>query len=590
MFKLINKLKIKYCLFALVVISLLVTNKVYAASLSLSPSTATVSIGNIISVRVLVNTVNKAINNSEAVIQFPSDLLEVVSISKSSSIFSLWVEEPSFSNLNGKIIFNGGVPNPGFNGQSGYIASITFRAKKQGTASLIFTDSAVRENDGLGTDILTLKNGAIIQIGIPKKIEIEEVPVTPTVTVKSTLPLKPIVYSETNPNQDVWYSSDTASFNWKIPSGVTSIKTLIDKVSNSNPTISYDSSVSQKTINNLNGGTYYFHIRYINSAGSGPITHYKVKIDPTSPLSFIPTIRNEDNKNIIKLNAEDSISGIDYYTLKIDENPLLKVNVSELIDSEYSLPIQSEGSHNLIVSAYDKANNHTEANLTFVSSSIVAPDIFLNNEEITKGDTVIIYGKTQYPNKEVEISFQFNNDTSISAMVGIDKPKNIKIYKQTTDSSGNFSIITDPINTNGTVNIWAEVLLSDSIKSQPSKVSYLKVKDTKIVSATLSLVYPIMIIIIILLVIVIFTLLFYFGWNKFLGQKVKIERELENTINDVHKAMLLFKEELNNQLDSLEKIKEDRILNKKEEVIFDEIKKNIDDIDNFIKKKLKKII
>ena len=56
---------------------------------------------------------------------------------------------------------------------------------------------------------------------------------------------------------------------------------------------------------------------------------------------------------------------------------------------------------------------------------------------------------------------------------------------------------------------------------------------------------------------------------------------------EVHKAMLLLKEELNDQLKSLEKVKIDRSLNEKEEVIFNEIRDNIDGIDDFVEKKLK---
>ena len=125
----------------------------------------------------------KSINNGEATIQFPVDMLEVVSVTKGSSIFTLWVEEPKFSNTTGKISFNGGVPTPGFTGASGYIATVTFKAKKQGTASIIFSDGAVRENDGLGTDILILKNSGVVKIGAQKEIEVikeTEAPNLPT--------------------------------------------------------------------------------------------------------------------------------------------------------------------------------------------------------------------------------------------------------------------------------------------------------------------------------------------------------------------------------------------------------------------------
>src|SRR3989344_739889 len=90
-----------------------------AASLYFSPSSGNFSVGDIISTSVFVNTEGIAINNADAVISFPAALLEVVSLNKSGSIFSLWVEEPSFSNSAGTVSFNGGLPTPGFNGSAG---------------------------------------------------------------------------------------------------------------------------------------------------------------------------------------------------------------------------------------------------------------------------------------------------------------------------------------------------------------------------------------------------------------------------------------------------------------------------------------
>ncbi|HLP86578.1 MAG TPA: cohesin domain-containing protein [Candidatus Paceibacterota bacterium] len=143
-------------------------SRLFAASLSILPNPSNISTGGTTVMKVYVNTEGKSINNAEAVIQFPVDTLQVVSISKSSSIFSLWVEEPSFSNITGKINFNGGIPTPGYIGSNGYIASITFKAKTAGVAPIIFLSGAVRENDGLGTDILTSKKGSMINVSAPK--------------------------------------------------------------------------------------------------------------------------------------------------------------------------------------------------------------------------------------------------------------------------------------------------------------------------------------------------------------------------------------------------------------------------------------
>ncbi|MDQ5939021.1 MAG: hypothetical protein QG642_711, partial [Patescibacteria group bacterium] len=124
-----------------------------AASMYFYPGSKTVNVGDIIKVSVVVNTSGEAINNAEANISFPAEMLDVASISK-GSVFSLWVEEPSFSNSAGTVSFNGGIPTPGYNGSAGTLLSITFRAKKAGTASVYFSSGAVRANDGIGTDVL----------------------------------------------------------------------------------------------------------------------------------------------------------------------------------------------------------------------------------------------------------------------------------------------------------------------------------------------------------------------------------------------------------------------------------------------------
>lgn len=331
----------RYALSVIVVGILFVssTNTTRAASLLLSPVTSKVSVGNIVSVKVLVNTDGKIINNTDSVIQFPNDLLDVISISKSSSVFSLWVEEPKFSNYEGKVSFNGGVPNPGFIGQGGEIVSIVFKAKKQGNASIVFSDSAVRQNDGLGTDILTVRQPATIEINSSPQSEIPVIDVNPT-----SVPTKPIVTSSTHPDQDSWYPNSTVSLNWTVPSGVTSIQTLLNKSPIFTPTVSYDSSVSQRTVSGLDDGVFYFHIRYINDIGSGQITHYKVNIDSTPPEKFSLIVKTDNVYNTVSLNARDSLSGIDSYSIVIDNEQAIRVKKDSLVDNQYILPVQDQGS------------------------------------------------------------------------------------------------------------------------------------------------------------------------------------------------------------------------------------------------------
>jgi hypothetical protein len=199
----------------------------------------------------------------------------------------------------------------------------------------------------------------------------------------------------------------------------------------------------------------------------------------------------------------------------------------------------------------------------FTSSPVTIPILSLSSSEIITGESVTILGKTDYPNNQVNVILESDG-------------KEIKRYTQTTSQDGNFSVTTDKIKTIGSISIWAENIFTDSLKSEPSQKVYLKVNQTDVVKITLAIFYPLLGIILIILLLLILIIILYLGWHKYFGLKKKIEKEL--------------KEELNDQLKSLEKIKIDRSLNEKEEIIFNEIKDNIDGIDDFVEKKLKKFM
>ena len=101
-----------------------------AATLSVSPATGNFSTQNTITVSLEVNT-NQAINGVEGVLEFPTSKLELLRFSKSRSIMSMWVQEPSFSNggQTGVFQFSAIKLNPGFVGSRGNVVDVVFREK-----------------------------------------------------------------------------------------------------------------------------------------------------------------------------------------------------------------------------------------------------------------------------------------------------------------------------------------------------------------------------------------------------------------------------------------------------------------------------
>lgn len=125
-----------------------------AATLYLSPSSGEYSVGKTFSVNVYVSSADQAMNAASGAISFPQDKLEVTSLSKTGSILTLWVQEPSFSNSAGTVNFEGIVFNPGFIGVGGKVITINFKVKAAGAIPLNFSSGSILANDGKGTNIL----------------------------------------------------------------------------------------------------------------------------------------------------------------------------------------------------------------------------------------------------------------------------------------------------------------------------------------------------------------------------------------------------------------------------------------------------
>jgi hypothetical protein len=101
-----TSLHLKYFL-ATVFFIFLVPVQVMAATMSVSPNTGVYNTGSTFTVKVVVNTQGKSVNAAEGTVKFNPQELSVVSVDRSSSIFNLWVTEPTFSNSAGTINFSG---------------------------------------------------------------------------------------------------------------------------------------------------------------------------------------------------------------------------------------------------------------------------------------------------------------------------------------------------------------------------------------------------------------------------------------------------------------------------------------------------
>jgi len=180
---------IKLIIILIVTVALFSPVQVLAAKLFISPDSGTATQGNNFTVFIKVDTENADINVIEAMVHFPQDILEVQEISKSDSIFGMWAQEPSYSNRDGFIEFVGGIPS-GFNGSSGTVLAVMFKAKEAEQAVVNFGPSRVFLSDGKGTNVFSEAVGASYT--------------TQKVAVSPATPLEPVIEESVTPFEEVF--------------------------------------------------------------------------------------------------------------------------------------------------------------------------------------------------------------------------------------------------------------------------------------------------------------------------------------------------------------------------------------------------
>ncbi len=335
--------------------------RVDAATVSFSPASGSYAIGQTFSVGVYVGSADQAMNAASGVVSFSEDTLEVVSISKSGSIFNLWVQDPSFSNSAGSANFEGIVYNPGFTGTVGKILAITFRAKAEGAAFVSFSSAAILANDGSGTNILEGMGRANFTI-TGGAAPVEEKPEEP----KSLLPGAVRVTSATHPDSEKWFSHNDPVFEWSLGSGVSGVSFSVTQDPHTDPGTITGGKMTSKTYTDLADGIWYFHIRAQNAEGWGPVTHFRFNIDTQKPTDFtlkeITTTSTYQTGQFI-FTAADTLSGIDRYEVQIDS-----MDIHTWIDDgthTYTTSILSPGGHVLNARVFDKAGNYIESSISF---------------------------------------------------------------------------------------------------------------------------------------------------------------------------------------------------------------------------------
>jgi hypothetical protein len=319
-------------------------------SLYFLPATGSFEIGKTFSVRLVAKSDATSFNLVEANLAFSNDTLQVTSLSKSGSIVQLWFTEPTFSNAQGTISASGGVPNPGYTG-AGRIITINFKARAAGDAWVKINSGQILANDGQGTDILSSSGRGsftVYSTGLPQPKPVT--PPAPTTTVK--------ISSSTHPTPEKWYNTKNVLLSWTWLQGITNYSYIFDHKATTIPDNVGEGMNTSVAYNNVDDGEWYFHLKAKTGTDWMSTIDFKINIDSIAPqITKIDLLANDQIYNLspkVNIEATDDRSGIDYYTLKVDDAEPIKQTSPNYDLKDLKL---SPGAHQLTVQAFDLAGN-----------------------------------------------------------------------------------------------------------------------------------------------------------------------------------------------------------------------------------------
>jgi len=544
----------------------------HAATLQFSPSSGSHTVGAMFSVGIDVSSPAQAMNAASGVISFPTDTLEVVSLSQAGSIISLWVREPSFSNSAGTVSFEGIVLNPGFTGANGRIITVTFRARSTGAATLSFSSSSVLANDGRGTNILSTPGTARFTL-VPAAPRVQ-----PEERITANMPPAPTISSPTHPDPNRWYALNNARFTWNVPPGTNGVRLLASRSPDALPTVTHVPPVSEREITDLEDGVWFFSARLRNESGWGAVSRFRFQIDTENPSRFeIQEVEKDDPtepKVQFMFSAADETSGIERYEVRINnESPQI---VQGDDDALFETPVMVPGKHRITVRALDRAGNYLMRSAEFFISPLSAPKITEYTEKLRVGEALRVRGTTLYPNAEVVLWLERENEKAQSHTV-------------TSDGKGNFTFVISEGIREGIYALWAEVVDGRGARSSPTEKFVITVRGPMIVEMGALAIIALSLAVTLVALIVLLVLIVLYGWRRFSQFKKGLRKEVGEAEEALHKAFVLLKEETLKQIRMLERTRNRRKLTEEEEEIVAQFKKNLSDAEAFVRKEIEDI-
>lgn len=539
------------------------------AYLFLGPTEESYQVDRQFSVAVKVNSGESAINAAEATLVFDPQILEVISVSKTGSIFGLWTTDPEFSNTKGTVTFGGGSAAR-FNGDAGLVLIVTFRGKSPGSATVSFSSGAILAADGKGTNIIARMDGSRYTILPLSSIPIERggVPGGPG---------SPEVISTTHPNSDQWYSDPNPNFVWNLPPGVTDARVGIDNQPEGLPRSILSPAPTSYSASPLSDGVWYFHIQFRNNVGWGRIEHFPLHIDTQKPDSFSIELADRsdetDPRVRLRFSADDKTSGIARYEVEIDNRDpdIWQPRIGMLYESDALEP----GQHLILARAVDAAGNSLVESRRITVAPIGSPRIISYPQQLRAQDSFELRGISA-PGTTIRLFFSRDDGK-------------LETRDVTTETSGVFTFISKDRLQEGVYTVTLQAIDQRGAQSEKTAPITFSVEPTGLIRFGRQLVEILSVIIPLGILLAGLGFGIWKIWQKFFRVRALVHREITETEKLFTDYIAIIHKDIQEQLARVEAAGLSRELTKEERHFLRQFQHYVEEEGAVLTQKMKKI-
>lgn len=324
-------------------VTMLVAQRVQAATVSVVSRSTNVAVGDVVTVEVRLASDPDIINAVDATVSFDPTALSAVDLSRGGSLLTFWAEAPR-SDQAGHITFAGGLPE-GTLVVDGKLLTMTFRALRSGstTVQVVPDSTSVLLSDGHGT---------------PASLATVDL----TLTLGTPVPFTPDVRSPSHPNPAAWSTDRVFIVQWPADAhAVVSYSLSRDPVVEPDDVVEENSG--RTSFAYLQDGVWYFALRERRSGEPwGPLARREVRIDGTLPEPFHLQFTSDPGTDgtLLTFGTSDRTSGLNRYVVRVVRSSFWQPWRTEVQEREANGVAEVRNLRtvrSIVVLAYDQAGN-----------------------------------------------------------------------------------------------------------------------------------------------------------------------------------------------------------------------------------------